>query len=918
VWDGMLLGREAELHQLDELVLLARAGISGVVVVQGEPGSGKTSLLEHFVSSLAQDVTVLRGLGVESEAHLAYAGLTGLFRPILEFVPELPAMQRSALGSALALEGSERGGDQLAVAAGGLALLAAAAIRSPTVIVIDDVQWLDPSSLFAVLFAVRRIANDRLCIVLAARADPGIDALLQGFPRMPLGGLNLNDATQLLATLMADISPNAVEALVEATGGNPLALMEAAQELDQWQIAGVHPLGSPLAVGDHLESAFAVHLDQLSPGARTAVALAAAEPSGERLLLLSAASDLGVTLSDFREAMDARLLDESASTLTVRHPLLRSVALRRADREDRRRMHEALASRLEGAEHAERRAWHLAAATEGPDESVAALVEAVASAALARSDISAAMAGFQQAAMLSPRRADRGRRLFSAGAAASQLGQGDELLRQALACTDDPALRSDIIVLRARSANEKGDLVLVAQLVRDEIDGVREKSRMAGAVLLSLGAAAAFCGANFDQCAGQAKESLALIEEGDTLSGAAVLPACMALIASVVSGRSDMELATKCAGAARAGIHPALAAPVMNSLIIADQLEAAESLRISARKQCRDEGSLMALTWVDGMGMNLRVRRGELAQAYATGTAVLELITTIASPFGKAEVQTTLAQIEAISGMESSCRGRVELVRRSAARTGIDVVVLQAEYVIGLLELGQGRLLAAVRQLERTHHEFEQRGLLGLGFWPVLSDLIEATALSGEIDEARRLLTLLQTRTEHDPLPFTALVSSRVMAIMAADHDVPQRFAAALVHARSYGNPFEEGRTHLAYGRRLAALSRSEAVVELQQSHECFQFVGATPWVDRAADELEAIGRARPLHTPPTTQLLTTHEQEVVELAITGATTREIATELLMSPKTVESHLTSSYRKLGVRSKTQLAHVLNRPQVRRE
>jgi len=379
-----------------------------------------------------------------------------------------------------------------------------------------------------------------------------------------------------------------------------------------------------------------------------------------------------------------------------------------------------------------------------------------------------------------------------------------------------------------------------------------------------------------------------------------------------------MELATKCAGAARAGIHPALAAPVMNSLIIADQLEAAESLRISARKQCRDEGSLMALTWVDGMGMNLRVRRGELAQAYATGTAVLELITTIASPFGKAEVQTTLAQIEAISGMESSCRGRLELVRRSAARTGIDVVVLQAEYVIGLLELGQGRLLAAVRQLERTHHEFEQRGLLGLGFWPVLSDLIEATALSGEIDEARRLLTLLQTRTEHDPLPFTALVSSRVMAIMAADHDVPQRFAAALVHARSYGNPFEEGRTHLAYGRRLAALSRSEAVVELQQSHECFQFVGATPWVDRAADELEAIGRARPLHTPPMTQLLTTHEQEVVELAITGATTREIATELLMSPKTVESHLTSSYRKLGVRSKTQLAHVLNRPQVRRE
>ena len=163
----MLLGREAELQKLDELVLRARAGQSGVVVVQGEPGSGKTTLLDHFVASLPEDVTLLRCVGIESEAHLAYAGLAGLFRPILEFIPLLPPMQRSALASALALEGAERGGDQLAVAAGGLALLAAAATRAPTVVVIDDIQWLEPSSRFALLFVARRIASDRLCIVLA-------------------------------------------------------------------------------------------------------------------------------------------------------------------------------------------------------------------------------------------------------------------------------------------------------------------------------------------------------------------------------------------------------------------------------------------------------------------------------------------------------------------------------------------------------------------------------------------------------------------------------------------------------------------------------------------------------------------------------------------------------------------------------
>ena len=240
------------------------------------------------------------------------------------------------------------------------------------------------------------------------------------------------------------------------------------------------------------------------------------------------------------------------------------------------------------------------------------------------------------------------------------------------------------------------------------------------------------------------------------------------------------------------------------------------------------------------------------------------------------------------------------------------MVALQAEYVLGLLELGQGRFLSAMRQLERTHHELERTGSLGTGYWPVLPDLVEAAALAGEHGEARRFLALLRKRTEHDPFPSTALVVSRAEAILAADAEVSALFATALAHAQSYGNVFEEGRTHLAYGRRLAALGRAAAVEELQLSNECFQLVGATPWAERAADELEAIGRSRPPAKSPLTELLTPHEQEVVELAITGATTREMATELFVSAKTVESHLTSSYRKLGVRSKTQLAHVLNR------
>ena len=420
-------------------------------------------------------------------------------------------------------------------------------------VVIDDVQWLDPSSRFAVLFAARRIANDRLCMVLATRPEPSIDSLLGDWPSVSLEGLDLEDAKQLMSTLEADISAAAVEALVEATGGNPLALMEAARGLDQWQLAGVRPLGASITVGDRLESGLRRPARESQPRGAHGRGTRRRGAVGGAVLAVVCCSRPRRRLSAFREAADAGLLEETVSTITVRHPLLRSVALRRTERSALRRMHEALATHLDEGE-TERRAWHLAAATDGPDEFVAALVEAVAHAALSRSDVAAAVAGFEQAAMLSPRKSDRGRRLFNAGAAASQLGQGDELLREALAHTDDQARRGDIVVLRARGAIERGDPGLVAQLVRDEGQAVLKQDRMAGAVLLSLGAAAAWSAANFEQLSELADRSMALIEEDDELSGPAILPIAMAILASLVEGRPDMALVRRFAVAAKKGI----------------------------------------------------------------------------------------------------------------------------------------------------------------------------------------------------------------------------------------------------------------------------------------------------------------------------------------------------------------------------
>ena len=422
---GVLLGRDAELQVLDDLVLQAPRGTAASLWCKANRAVGRQACWISSSRHSPKMSPCSAAWGWRAKPIWRMPGWPVCFVLCSSSCRRYPRCNGPRSASALALEGADQGGggDQLAVAAGGLALLAAAANETPTVVVIDDLQWLEPSSRFAVLFAARRITNDRLGIVLAARPGPSIDALLKGLSHIALGGLHLDEATQLMSTLNADISVATVEALVEATGGNPLALMEAARGLDRWQIAGVRPLGASVTVGDHLETAFAVDLEKLSPEGRLAVALAAAEPSGERFLLQSAAADLGVGLSGFREAAEAGLLEETISTITVRHPLLRSVALRRTERRDLRRMHHTLATHLDEGE-IERRAWHFAAASDAPDEFVAALVESVAHAALARSDVAAAVAGFEQAAMLSPRKSDRGRRLFNAGAAASHSVRG--------------------------------------------------------------------------------------------------------------------------------------------------------------------------------------------------------------------------------------------------------------------------------------------------------------------------------------------------------------------------------------------------------------------------------------------------------------------------------------------------------------
>ena len=909
----MLVGRERETLVLTELVDATSKGRGGVVALRGEPGSGKSTLLDHVAAAVPPEWTVLRAVGIEDEAHLAFAGLTGLLRPLLALVPELPTIQRSALAAALALGGAERGGDQLAVATGTLALLALAAADGPCVVVIDDLQWLDPSSQFAVLFAARRIGPDHVGMFFAARDGEDNDHLLRGLPQLELGGLGPVDASQLLTAKGIELSAEALRVLVETTGGNPLALIEAARGLDDWQRAGVRPFDVPLTVGARLESVFAARLDALSPTARTAVILTAAEPSGDSWLLMDAAHDLRIGTAAFDEAYQFGFLEKLPSTIRVSHPLLRSTALLRAGRAERARAHRALAEHLRGDGYSERRAWHLAAAADRPDESVASQLESAGAGALSRSDLAGAVAAFERAAALSPLISDRGRRLLQAGTVAMQFGRGDPMLQDAYALVEDPLRRAEIVVLRALGANLVGDHAHVARLVAQHGTAVHSADPVAGAMLLAIGASAEWSAGRFTEFAELAERSSDLARESAIPPTPALLPRAVALTGSVARGATDPSLAHECLESVRSGVPVDLASPVIYTLTMADRLAEAKTVRDQARKQCLDEGALMALLWVDAVAVNLDLRCGELTSAYVTGTTALELLDTIASPYAQAQVQGVLAMIDALTGDESSCRERAAFAHEVARRLGTEIVGLQASYALGLLELGHGRYAAARRRLGRLHADFERRGMTGLGIWPVLADLVEACVLVGDLEEAHRAHSLIVSRIDDDPLLFTRLVVTRTAAILATDGQMDSCFTDALDQARAYDNVFELGRTHLAYGRRLAAAGDARAVEQLELAGEHFQHVGAIPWAISSGDALRLLGQPV-LETGPALGLvLTVNERQVAALAVTGATTREIASTLLVSPKTVESHLTSIYRKFGVRSKTELGHLLSHP-----
>ncbi len=448
----MLLGREQERQEIGQVLAQARSGASAALALVGEPGIGKTALLD-YAASQATGMLVLRARGIESEAQIPFGSLLELIRPALVLLDQIPPPQAAALESALALRpGSAQ--DRFAVGAATLSLLAAYAEQGPVAVLVDDAQWLDGSSAQALLFAFRRLMADPVAVLVAVRA--GEPSLLDGadLRTLRLSGLTSDEAAELMPGLAAEPARR----LHLATAGNPLALLELAADTPDVVLA---PEGAPVLVPARISRAFLRRAGQLDQAARQALVLAATSDTGDLATLDRAAARLGIDLSALAAAESAGLVRLHAGTVEFRHPLARSAVYADAPAAQRRAAHRALAAALPDRD-VDRRAWHLAAAAAGPDEAASAALAQAAVRGRDRSAYVTAAAAFERAGRLAADRERRGWLLWQAAEAgwlAGLTGRAVALLDEARALTSQPLTLVEIDRLAGHIAMLRGPVM---------------------------------------------------------------------------------------------------------------------------------------------------------------------------------------------------------------------------------------------------------------------------------------------------------------------------------------------------------------------------------------------------------------------------------------------------------------------------
>lgn len=910
---GTLYGRDVELAALDRLLDDVATDRASVVVLHGDAGAGKTVLLDRAAAT-ARDggFTVLRATGVEFERGLAFSGLIAVLRPLVDRLEDLTPVQADALAGALGL-GPARA-PALTVYAATLSLLSLGADPSPVLVMVDDAHWLDPASLEALVFATHRCDADGVGFAFAVR--PGHPCALDQarFAAIRLDGLDHDAAVALLGE--QGVAPDVAEACRRLTHGNPLALIEGARGLSPAQRRGDAPLPAALPVDRRLLDEYRSGLSGLAAATLRALAAAALTPDDDVGIVAAAVADLGGAPGDLDAAERAGVVDLSGGRVRWRHPLVRCAAHDGLPVADRRAVHRALSAATAAAGHHERAVWHLAQSVAEPDDEVAERLAAAGASAYRRGALAAAAEAYEQAARLSTTPAARDRRLLSAADvrwAAGDYERAASLLRPAIDRTDDPVSRARMAVILGQTETWLTSAHLSAERLEGHARAVATAAPALSAVLGLHATVSRLLALDFDGALADADTAVATAERSDdtaTLFGAHAVRA----LASFFAGRGGgAEVAMQqIARMAMANLDDrddqgvaaivALCAFAQVALGVTDH---PDSLLTDLVDRTAASGMVARTVLARLVRADARWRAGRWAQSLADVTDVLALQEATSRPQLRMAALAQVSRIEAGLGDEDGARRHAGAAVALATPVGTHLLTAWALSGLGLLDLAAGRHADAAAHFDRVDAVAGHVREPGVLWWH--ADAVEAYHGSGRASDARAVLDRLEAMAAATGRVWARAAVARSAALLGVGGDPDQHLSTALAGFRSLGAPFEEARTLLARGERRVRDGRPrEGARDLAAARTVFDRLGARVWSDRAS---AARGEAASAGVSLASRL--SQAELRVALAVgQGASNREAAAALFISAKTVDYHLQSTYRKLGLRSRTQLAALI--------
>jgi DNA-binding CsgD family transcriptional regulator len=914
----MVIGRVAERAAIDDLLRAARKGRSGALVIRGEPGIGKSTLLK-YAGQQATDMTVLAARGYESESEIPFAGLADLLRPVLPLLKTLPEPQAAALQSAMSL-GPPVSGDRFSVCAATVGVLAAAAESDPLLVTVDDLQWLDVSSREAILFAARRLHADGIVLLMASRSTGAQEFDYAGLRELRLEGLSHADGDALTRELMPGASAELRQQIYEDTAGNPLGI----QELCDQGAEPREPISTAsMPAQSRLARALGGRLFGLPDRTRQALLIVAAAAGAETDVVLLAARHAGLDLADFAPAEQAGLLVIEDRQTAFRHPLLRSVLYGAASMHERAAAHAALAAvlaRAPGDAAADGRAWHLAVATLPPDEEVSALLAAAGTRSRRRGGNMEAARAFEQAARFGTA-ATRAALLLRAARCwqlAGRTGKVLPLLDEALTLTDDPRLGA---LIRHMGGYVRMWRALPRDGLAEMIDGAHQVEQLdAGraAMMYADAALAYFMLAAPVELLGTTRRAFEVSERGDPNNRVARLVATVAYAgALVINGhRAQGRQLLDGARAELLEVDPlARAQELAHAAYVwmwLEDYEIVDRLLDWIIAEARSSGALGVLPQALAMASELAYRMGRWpqARAYAEESVALAEETRQAGLYGLYFV----ARIDAVQGRNDDAQQMIKRAKAIAERHEARIMAQYFEHTLGLLALGAGDLDEAIRRLEAIQALPQSQRLRDQSIIPWAFDLVEAYARAGRTAEATELLDQIAVpdskpdgQSDDPPANWLVAMTWRCRGLLAPRADMQAAFQRALDAHDRCEMPFERARTLLCLGERLRrGRQRGPARQYLRRALETFEQLDAAAWAARARAELAATGETTTRGTG-VVALLTPQELQVALVVARGASNQEAAAALFLSQKTIEYHLSNIYRKTNLHSRAELS-----------